>query len=64
VKHLATVIYSTDYDAVDPVFFAVVPDSFMRRSGPVSDKRYYIPEGELTDATESPFVAPHDRWSF
>lgn len=57
-------IYSIDADSVDSVFFAVVPDSFMRRSGPVSGRRYTVADGEFADAQVATMVTPHDRWSF
>jgi hypothetical protein len=62
---LANVIYSIEVDAVDPVFFAVVPDCFMNRaSGAAAQVR------ELSDADgwpadqDMPLVSPNDRWSF
>jgi len=66
VPDLVNVIYSIERDIVDPVFFAVVPDSFMTRSSighpasalPAEDDDW---DAEIEDA---PVVAPRDRWSF
>ena len=59
------VIYRIENEHVDPVFFPVVPDSFMDRSGAasVADRR----RSDLVDWPEEidrPFVSPRDRWSF
>lgn len=63
--HLTNPIYRTAGDIVDPVFFAVVPDSFMKREGsgnrietaplPVNDERVIAERAAL---------GPRDRWSF
>ncbi len=58
------VIYSIDQDTVEPVFYPVVPDSFMKRnpgSGPAHTARG---GHEWKDAHEALFVIPHDPWSF
>jgi hypothetical protein len=58
-------IYSTDRHAVDPVFFAVVPDSFMTRETagrPAS--RTMVDEAEWDDERDQPLIAPNGRWSF
>jgi len=58
-------IYCTDREIVDPVFFAVVPDSFMTResNGKVVSRATW--DGPLADdELDQPLIAPHDRWSF
>lgn len=59
------VIYSMDVDAVDPIFYPVVPDSFMRRD---PDKISIVPVnsrfGEWSEEVERPLLSPCDRWSF
>lgn len=62
---MAIVSYSTDGNGVDPVFYPVVPDSFMNRSG----ERSYAPALdriglEWPEEVDRPLVSPHDRWSF
>lgn len=57
--------YRIDSDIVEPIFFAVVPDDFINRNrgGPVALRRYaHI--GEWADESDTPILAPHDRWSF
>jgi len=61
---LAYDMYSIEHDSVDSVFFAVVPDSFMKRSGSVSGHRFNAAETDFADVTVATLVAPHDRWSF
>lgn len=60
-------MYPTATDAVDTVFYPVVPDSFMRRDpGKVS----MVPVNRLHDSREwpeevdRPLVSHGDRWSF
>jgi hypothetical protein len=64
VTNLTIDMYNIEHDSVDSVFFAVVPDSFMNRSGSVSGKRFAMSETDFADATIATLVAPHDRWSF
>lgn len=62
---LTNSFYAIDGDIVERVFFAVVPDDFINRDrgGPVRLRRYtHI--GDWTDESETPLLAPHDRWSF
>jgi hypothetical protein len=53
------------WDRVNPVFFAVVPDSFMAREG---DGSPVTPLSGVDDddvfAIERPIVGQADRWSF
>jgi hypothetical protein len=56
------VIYSIDRDRVDPVFFPVVPDSFMNRDG--SGRGARRATGEWIEEVERPLVPVGDRWSF
>jgi hypothetical protein len=58
-------LYSIEREVVDPVFFAVVPDSFMTRSSsgqPVP--RLGADAPDWSDEYDMPIVTPHDRWSF
>jgi hypothetical protein len=62
---LTRVIYSTEVDGVDPVFFAVVPDSFMAREsqGRSLSRRNW--DGTIWgEEQDLPVVAPNDPWSF
>jgi hypothetical protein len=59
------VIYTMEANVVEPVFYPVVPDSFMKREsadhrGPA---RLAI-DSNLSDVIDSPFLAPQDPWSF
>ncbi len=65
---MVNLIYSIERDIVDPVFFAVVPDSFMNRpsfgrpaSAPVAD---HLDSDDWVEQVDAPVVAPRDRWSF
>ena len=59
------VIYNIDADGVDPIFYPVVPDSFMSR-GP---ERIVAPpshplSAEWPEQIDRPLLAPRDHWSF
>lgn len=57
--------YTKDHESVDPVFFAVVPDSFMRRDsgdGTYRSVRYHA--AEWSEITDTPLIGPRDPWSF
>jgi hypothetical protein len=59
------VIYSMDANPVEPVFYPVVPDSFMNRdSGDRNRRAQPARTGGWKDETDTPFLAPQDRWSF
>jgi hypothetical protein len=63
---LELTIYSIERDIVDPVFFAVVPDSFMTRE---SDDYRPAPGqhrngADWADEQDRPLISPNDRWSF
>lgn len=62
---MANVIYSIAGDTVDPVFFPVVPDSFMKREtmAAKSDRRSQQ-AGDWHEIADQPILAPNDRWSF
>ncbi|HYN38624.1 MAG TPA: hypothetical protein VES39_05175 [Rhodospirillales bacterium] len=62
---MTNALYSIERDVVDPVFFAVVPDSFMTRvsTGHVSRETTANDFG-WADEQDAPIVAPQDRWSF
>lgn len=58
-------ISSIERDIVDPVFFAVVPDSFMTRESdcrpvPGQDRNGV----DWIDEQDRPLISPNDRWSF
>lgn len=58
-------LYSIEHEIVDTVFFAVVPDSFMRRdttSSGETDRQLTRAEWPLE--TDRPLSVPGDRWSF
>ena len=58
-------IYSIESDRIAPVFFAVVPDSFMRRdttSNRETDR--HLTGAEWPLEIERPLAVPGDRWSF
>ncbi|MBK8210869.1 MAG: hypothetical protein IPK78_13810 [Rhodospirillales bacterium] len=63
---MTNVLYSIERDVVDPVFFAVVPDSFMTRSSSGRPMLSVHLEDDLdgSDEQDAPIVSPHDRWSF
>lgn len=57
--------YRGDFAVVDPVFFAVVPDSFMTRDGAGSDSHRPSFSGtDWSDTVDVPLVGEKDRWSF
>ena len=62
---LTRVIYSTEVDGVDPVFFAVVPDSFMTgesQQRSISRRNW---DGTIWgEQQDLPVVSPNDPWSF
>lgn len=63
--NLANDLYSIARDVVDPVFFAVVPDSFMTRSSLGSQPfRASTDSFGWAEEQDMPIVMPHDRWSF
>ncbi len=56
-------LYSIDHDRVDPVFFPVVPDSFMKRDGSARPLHHRT-AGAWIEEFERPLIAAGDRWSF
>jgi hypothetical protein len=59
------VIHHIDSNTVDPVFYAVVPDSFMTRESINGSIRPHNSKfGDWADEIDSPILAPHDPWSF
>jgi hypothetical protein len=57
--------YSIERDIVDTVFFAVVPDSFMRReSAWFGENSRPFATADWPLETERPLAVPGDRWSF
>jgi hypothetical protein len=61
-----TVLYSIERDSVDPVFFAVVPDSFMTREsrGHLEPRQENWDGVDWEEARDAPLISPNDRWSF
>ena len=64
--HLAHIVYSIGVDTVDPVFFAVVPDSFMtgETGGIARQAEKWDRAEEWSEEQDQPLLSPHDRWSF
>jgi hypothetical protein len=59
------IIYSIERDIVDPVFFAVVPDSFMTRESGCGPASCQDGNGDdWADEKDRPLISPNDRWSF
>jgi hypothetical protein len=59
------VIHRIETDVVSPVFYPVVPDEFMTSAtggGPRHLSR--AAESDWEDESDTPLLAPHDRWSF
>ncbi|QLH38655.1 MAG: hypothetical protein HWD60_06500 [Defluviicoccus sp.] len=62
---MANIVYNMDGETVDPVFFAVVPDSFMtERFGVTTDVRDWGRAEDWSEEEDQPLLSPHDRWSF
>jgi hypothetical protein len=62
---LATIIYNIDVDGVDPIFYPVVPDSFMSRGQePVAAPSFQPLRAEWPEQIDRPLLAPRDQWSF
>lgn len=63
---MTNVLYNIERDVVDPVFFAVVPDSFMTRpsSGRPVPAAQLDEDFDRSDEQDAPIVSPRDRWSF
>jgi len=61
---LTNAIYSIERDSVDPVFFAVVPDTFMTQGSGGQPVELRRDVAEWSGDLGRPFVAPQDRWSF
>ena len=59
------VIYSMEANAVEPVFYPVVPDSFMNRGSGPRTGRHASDHGRVWNVeTDVPLLAPQDRWCF
>ena len=57
--------HDIETNAVETVFYAAVPDSFMKReSGTSSKPTFSLKFGAWTDETDTPILSPHDPWSF
>lgn len=63
-RNLNTLFYTARNEVVDPVFYAVVPDSFMNRhsDGYVGERP--APEFVARLEADAPLLAPRDPWSF
>jgi len=58
-------MYNIDPGAVEAVFFAVVPDSFMNsESSERSTGNLRSGTADWPDILETPVLAPRDPWSF
>jgi len=59
------VTYRIENERIDPVFYPVVPDSFMQRSGGGgAANRNRSDLSDWPEETDRPIVSPRDRWSF
>ena len=63
-RNLNTVIYNATNGVVDPVFYPVVPDSFMNRQSEAGVGTRPEPEVFLWADADAPLLAPRDPWSF
>jgi hypothetical protein len=62
---LAVIIYNIDVDGVDPIFYPVVPDSFMSRGQDgVAAPSFHPLWTEWPEQIDRPLLAPRDQWSF
>lgn len=59
-----TLFYNAQNVVVDPVFYAVVPDSFMNRQSEAAVGERPAPDFFLRIEADAPLLAPSDRWSF
>lgn len=59
-----TVFYNGENGVVDPVFYAVVPDSFMNRQSDAVVGVRPAPEAFHGAEVDAPLLAPSDPWSF
>lgn len=59
-----TLFYSMANGVVDPVFYPVVPDSFMNRQSDGAIGEPPPPETYRVDELDTPLLTPSDRWSF
>jgi hypothetical protein len=63
-RNLNTLFYNVRNEVVDPVFYAVVPDSFMNRHSDAAIGDRPAPEFMLRLEADAPLLAPRDPWSF
>jgi hypothetical protein len=63
-RNLNTLFYNAGNEVVDPVFYAVVPDSFMNRHSDAAIGDRPAPEFMLRLEADAPLLAPRDPWSF
>lgn len=59
-----TLFYSMENGAVEPVFYAVVPDSFMSRTSGSPVGHRPAPDIFRGGDVDAPILAPRDPWSF
>mgnify|MGYP000856112652 CR=1 FL=1 len=59
-----TVFYNATNGVVDPVFYPVVPDSFMNRQSETAIGERPEPEVFIWAEPDAPLLAPSDPWSF
>jgi hypothetical protein len=59
------IIYNIDTDGVDPIFYPVVPDSFMSRDQDrIGAPSPHPLSAEWPEQIDRPLLAPRDHWSF
>lgn len=59
------VIHNIETNAVEAVFYPVVPDSFMTRESATHGSAVFNAGfGVAANQIDSPILAPHDPWSF
>lgn len=63
-RNLNTLFYNAENGVVDPVFYPVVPDSFMNRHSDAAVGERPTPEAFLWAEADAPLLAPRDPWSF
>jgi hypothetical protein len=57
--------YNIDADGVEPIFYPVVPDSFMYRDQEgVTPPPFHPLRAEWSEPINRPLLAPRDQWSF
>ncbi len=63
-RNLNTLFYNARNGVVDPVFYPVVPDSFMNRQSDAAVGERPAPNFVVHREADAPVLAPRDPWSF